>query len=224
MNKRTGRKRTAATGDQDQAPALRLEWRSPAELAVNPRNWRRHPEQQEAALAGVLSEVGWAGACLFNEATGLLIDGHLRQKVALANGADKIPVLVGRWTPDQEAKILATLDPIAGLATADPVALDQLLRDVTTSCEELQAVLDGLWADAQEGAVFDAAEAAPPELPDGDRSPFQQMTFTLHDSQAETVKAAIEKAKATGDFNGSPNENSNGNALARIAEAYLGQG
>ena len=127
------------------APGLRLEWRSPTELAANPRNWRRHPEAQQAALAGVLSEVGWAGACLFNETTGLLIDGHLRQKVALANGADKIPVLVGAWTPEQEAKILATLDPLAGMADADPVALDALLREVNTGCEELQQMLADLW-------------------------------------------------------------------------------
>ncbi len=200
-------------------PVLRLEWRSPAELSANPRNWRKHPEAQQAALAGVLSEVGWAGACLYNETTGLLIDGHLRQKVALANGADKIPVLVGSWTPEQEAKILATLDPLAGMAEADPVALDALLREVNTGCEELQQML----ADLAEGAgMYDVDEGDAPDLPDGDRQPFQQMTFTLHDSQAETVKAAIDKAKAAGDFDDSPNENSNGNALARIAEAYCG--
>lgn len=134
-------------------PPLRLEWRSPAELAENPRNWRTHPESQQAALAGVLSEVGWAGACLYNEQTGRLIDGHLRQKVALANGAEKVPVLVGSWTPEQEAKILATLDPIAGLAEADPVVLDALLREVNTGCAELQQMLDDLWSDVQADAI-----------------------------------------------------------------------
>jgi site-specific DNA-methyltransferase (adenine-specific)/modification methylase len=136
-----------ATMQAADGPPLRLEWRSPAELAANPRNWRRHPESQQAALAGVLSEVGWAGACLLNETTGLLIDGHLRQKVALANGAEKIPVLIGAWTPEQEAKILATLDPLASMAEADPVALDALLRDVNTGCEELQQMLADLWED-----------------------------------------------------------------------------
>jgi len=50
-----------AVKDATAGPGLRLEWRSPAELAANPRNWRKHPEAQQAALAGVLSEVGWAG-------------------------------------------------------------------------------------------------------------------------------------------------------------------
>ena len=59
-------------------------------------------------------------------------------------------------------------------------------------------------------------------LPDGDKQPFQQMTFTLHDSQADAVRRALDAAKDAGGFDGSPNENSNGNALARIAEAFLG--
>jgi hypothetical protein len=47
------------------------------------------------------------------------------------------------------------------------------------------------------------------------------MTFTLHNDQAEIINQAIELAKKQGPFNGL-NENSNGNALARIAEAYRG--
>lgn len=123
---------------------LRLEWRSPSELAENPANWRRHPEAQVNALTDVLSEVGWAGACLFNERTQRLIDGHARRKVALEQGAEKVPVLVGNWTEEQEAKILATLDPIASMAVADKDRLDALLRDVHTGSEALQQMLTDL--------------------------------------------------------------------------------
>ena len=63
-----------------------------------------------------------------------------------------------------------------------------------------------------------------PELGSGDKGAYQQMTFTLHDEQAESVKAALIKAKDAGVFDKELNENSNGNALERIAEAYLGQG
>jgi len=59
-------------------------------------------------------------------------------------------------------------------------------------------------------------------MPSGDKAPIQQITFTLHDDQAEAVKAALQKAKAAGPFVDTGNENSNGNALARIAEAYRG--
>jgi len=58
-------------------------------------------------------------------------------------------------------------------------------------------------------------------LPDEDRAPFQQMTFTLHDTQAEQVREAMKVSKAMGAFVDSENENSNGNALARICEIFL---
>jgi hypothetical protein len=67
---------------------------------------------------------------------------------------------------------------------------------------------------------MDEAEAFG-KLPDGDRAPFRQMTFTLHDTQAEQVFDALKLAKAQGAFVDSPNENSNGNALARICETYI---
>ena len=43
-------------------------------------NWRGHPEAQKKLLSAVMSEVGWAGALLFNEVTGRLIDGHARRR------------------------------------------------------------------------------------------------------------------------------------------------
>lgn len=132
-------------------PTLRLEWLSPAELAENPSNWRRHPNAQLAALTDVIAEVGWAGACLYNETTGRLIDGHARRKVALDQGTDKVPVLVGSWTEEQERKILATLDPLAAMAEADNDRLDALLRHVQTGSEALAGMLSKMAAD--EGIV-----------------------------------------------------------------------
>jgi hypothetical protein len=73
-------------------------------------------------------------------------------------------------------------------------------------------------------ALLEDAEAAFPELDDGDKQPFQQMAFTLHDDQAVIVQEALTKAKAMGSFDESINENSNGNALARVAELFLSWG
>ena len=52
-------------------------------------------------------------------------------------------------------------------------------------------------------------------LKDGDREPFQQMTFTLSDEQAEYIKGRISDIKQTDGFKNMEtlNENSNGNAL-----------
>jgi DNA modification methylase len=125
-------------------PPLRLEWRSPTELAENPRNWRRHPDAQLAALEDVIKEVGWAGVCLFNERTDRLIDGHLRKQIGLKRRDEKVPVLIGNWSEEQETKILATLDPISAMAQADGAKLEELLRNVKTDSAAVQSLLDEL--------------------------------------------------------------------------------
>lgn len=63
-------------------------------------------------------------------------------------------------------------------------------------------------------------------LPDGDKAPFQQMTFTLADEQAEQIKNAIDDIKKTEEYKYAEtmgNENSNGNALYLIVASWAGQ-
>jgi hypothetical protein len=63
-------------------------------------------------------------------------------------------------------------------------------------------------------------------LPDGDKSPFQQMTFTLADEQATQLKNAIEEIKRTEEYKYAEtmgNENSNGNALYLIIMQWAEQ-
>jgi hypothetical protein len=63
-------------------------------------------------------------------------------------------------------------------------------------------------------------------LPDGDKEPFQQMTFTLADEQAEVIKQAIADMKQTERYKYGEtfaNENGNGNALYFIVEQWAEQ-
>jgi hypothetical protein len=63
-------------------------------------------------------------------------------------------------------------------------------------------------------------------LPEGDKAPFQQMTFTLADEQATIIKNAIDDIKATDEYKyveTMGNENSNGNALYLITMQWAEQ-
>jgi len=63
-------------------------------------------------------------------------------------------------------------------------------------------------------------------LPDGDKAPFQQITFTLADEQAIQIKNAIEEIKRTDEYKyveTMGNENSNGNALYLIIMQWAEQ-
>lgn len=132
---------------------LRLVWMLGKELQNNPENWRTHPTSQKDALEGLLNSIGWAGACLYNETTGRLIDGHLRKEIA---PDAEIPVLIGEWTEDEEKLILASLDPIAAMAQADKEKLDALLQDVRSDDAAVQRMLaelaekEGLYLDKKQ--------------------------------------------------------------------------
>lgn len=159
---------------------LRLEYRDPAELADNPANWRVHPDTQLRALADVINEVGFADALLFNERTGRLLDGHARKKVA--KPGEKVPVLIGSWTEEQERIILATLDSSTGMAKADPAALDKLLQELTLSSHDMLNHLEELRRQAEALAQDEADDDAT----DGDAKveqmellPFEHYDYVL---------------------------------------------
>jgi hypothetical protein len=106
---------------------LRLEYVEAGSLTPNPSNWRRHPAEQLEGLDALIgdAEIGWAGALLYNERTRRLIDGHAR--LSVAKPTDRVPVLIGSWSPAAEAKILVTLDPLGGMGIADPDAYRKAL-------------------------------------------------------------------------------------------------
>jgi hypothetical protein len=204
---------------------LRLEYIEAGSLTENPSNWRTHPAGQTDALKELIGDpdIGWAGACLYNERTKRLIDGHARKNAV--DPATPIPVLIGDWSEEAEKKILLTLDPLAGMATVDPGQLRALLDSVEIDSEALKALADGLAETVKRLTPADSDDwsKASGSVPSGEKSPFQTISFTLSDSQAGSVKAAMDKAKKAGDFSASVNENSNGNALARICEDYIGR-
>ncbi len=116
------------------------------QLRPHPKNWRTHPQAQRDALCGVLAEIGYADALLVRELPdGLLqlIDGHLR---AETTPDVEVPVLVLDLDDRETAKLLALLDPLAGMAGKDRDALAGLLADVETDNRAVQALLEQMLA------------------------------------------------------------------------------
>ena len=130
-----------------------MEWRDrvkemkrvPAnEILPHPRNWRKHSDDQASALRDVLDDVGIADVliCFENSDRQLqLIDGHLRQDEF---GDQLIPVIVLDVDETEALKILATLDPLAGMAEMDAVLLKDILDEVELDGEGVLALIDTL--------------------------------------------------------------------------------
>jgi hypothetical protein len=116
----------------------------PDELVPNPRNWRTHPQEQQRALSGALTEVGWVAEVLVNRTTGHVVDGHLRIELALAREESTVPVTYVELSDEEERLILASLDPLAAMASAEQDQLAALLAGLEPADDALRALLDDL--------------------------------------------------------------------------------
>ncbi len=137
---------------------------APSAIVLNDRNWRTHPKAQRQALAGVLDQVGFVSPVMVNRRTGRLVDGHLRVELALARGEATVPVSYVDLSPEEEAIVLASLDPLAAMAGVDDEKLRALLADVSVDSEALAAMLSGIAPVATKAGLIDPDDVpAPPD-------------------------------------------------------------
>lgn len=118
----------------------------PAQLLANPRNFRRHPTEQQNALSGVITEIGYLDPVMVQAGTDMVIDGHLRVELAMRQHQPTIPVQYVDLTDDEAALALATFDPLTAMAYHDQEQLDALLAEISTDDAGVQALLDSLTA------------------------------------------------------------------------------
>ena len=107
------------------------------DLRPHPKNWRKHPEEQQNALRGILAEVGYVDALMVRELPDgslQIVDGHLR---AETTPDAEVPVLIVDLNDAEADKVLATFDPLAAMAEPDEAQLEALLKGIETDSEAL---------------------------------------------------------------------------------------
>jgi ParB family chromosome partitioning protein len=193
------------------------------------RLWPKNPRKNDGAveqIAASIARFGFAAPVVVQKSTGFVLCGNTRLKAARHLGLAEVPARVLDLS-DAEAEALAIADNRLGeLADWDAEALAAILRDLDAQGAEVKGLG---FTDDELAGILEAVNAVKEDewgdalgaLPEGDRAPIQSMTFTLHDEQAETVKRAMAAAKDMGEFVDTGNENSNGNALARVCEMFL---
>jgi DNA modification methylase len=123
---------------------------APGDLVANEKNWRTHPKAQHEALAGALGKVGIVQNVVVNQRSGRMVDGHLRVEMAISSGQPTVPITYVDLSDDEEKLILATIDPMTGLAGTDRKLLDSLITDIRLTDlgmdlgKGLNSLLDGL--------------------------------------------------------------------------------
>ena len=181
-------------------------------------NSRTHSDEQTTQIASSISEFGFTNPVLIDENDNL-IAGHGRLLAANKLGIEEVPAIIldGLTKAQKKAYVIADNQ----LALNSGWDLDTLRLEIET-LEELDFDLTLLGFDDDVIEKLLDIDAELPELPDGDRDPFQQKTFTLHDEQAQLIEDAISKAKSDPRIDTGLNENSNGNAIAWVCEQFLG--
>ena len=186
------------------------------------RNSRTHSDEQVAQVAASIREFGFTNPVLI-DGEGGIIAGHGRVMAARKLGMADVPCIrLAHLSDAQKRAYIIADNKLALNAGWDEEILALELLDLRG--EDFALPLSGFTSEELE-QIFSAFDVSPlgemPQMPSGDRQPFQQVTFTLHDTQAEQVQAALKAARNIGPYIGSPNENGNGNALARICETFL---
>jgi hypothetical protein len=145
----------------------------------------------------------------------VVLGGNMRLKACKEAGLKEIPIIKASELTEQQQKEFIVKDNV-GYGEWD-------WSDLANNWDSDQLEEWGLdipgFSDVEDlGENF--------SLPDGDKAPFQQMTFTLADEQATQIKNAIEEIKGTEEYKYAEtmgNENSNGNALYLIIMQWAEQ-
>lgn len=140
-----------------------------------------------------------------------IIAGHTRLLAAKKLKIDYVPVIVADDLNENQIKAFRLADnKVAEFSKWD----DELLWSEISQIDGLEMKDFGF----EILNVNDFDESF--KLPDGEKEPFQQMTFTLSDEQAEEIKKLLLIAKKGNKWAGFDNENKNGNALYRVFKEW----
>lgn len=145
----------------------------------------------------------------------MVLGGNMRLRAIQEIGLKEIPIIKAEnLTEEQEREFLIKDNVGFGEWDWDALANDWDYKELVDWALDVPKMLDP----EQFGEDF--------SLADGDKSPFQQITFTLADEQATQIKNAIADIKLTEEYKYMEtlgNENSNGNALYLIIMQWAEQ-
>jgi ParB family transcriptional regulator, chromosome partitioning protein len=188
-----------------------------ADLTPDPQNARQHDDKNLKAIQGSLTQFGQRKPIVITEA-GVIVAGNGTVEAAKLLGwtnimAVKVPE---DWTPAQVKAFAIADNRTAELATWKTEVLSAQLVEL----QNLDVEIEAFGFEQEQSSMDDFADALDGLLkPKGD---IEQITFTLHTDQAQLIKEALDVSKGMGDFGDTGNTNSNGNAITRIVELWMG--
>lgn len=186
------------------------------EAEYNPRELTKEQHKQ---ISDSIKRFGIVDPVIVNthkDRKNIIVGGHQRTKVAKELGFTEMPCVEVKLDSEKERELNIRLNKNTGQWDWDNLA----------NYFDLSDLVD--WGfNEKDMSFFDLNELSDDfTLPDGEKEPFQQMTFTLADSQAEFIREQLSKVKKDYDLDEVDtfgNENDNGNSLFLIISQWAEQ-
>ena len=176
------------------------------------KQYENNPRKNDEAVKYVaesIKEFGFKVPIVIDK-EGVIVAGHTRWKAAKSLNIKEVPCIIADDLSDDQIKAYRLADnKVSEFAEWDfnilNLELDELLDfDMSTFGFDIDEVVD------EYGTDFD--------LPDGDKSELEQITFTLHNEQAEFIKYSIGQIDEYSETFG--NTNKNGNAIYELVKQW----
>lgn len=186
-----------------------------------PENPRKREDSRQKSLEKSIDElpemtIARAALCFKHDGRYVVIGGNRRLEAQRALKRKEIPIIaLPEDTPVEKLRRIALLDnESTGETDWNKLAKEWNIKE-----------LKGWNIELPSNFVSPDDFGVQINLPSGEKKPYQQMTFTLADEQAQFVKEMIKLAKQEDDFKASEfiNSNQNGNALYYILKSWAEQ-
>lgn len=175
-----------------------------------PYNPRHITEEELGKLEQSIKRFGLVVPVVLNLRTNRLVSGHQRVRIAAKLGLE-VPTLEVDLPENEEKLLNVAMNRIRGKFDAEK------LSTIFSELVAAEADIEITGFDALEVAEINAMLG----MATKDTPTFPQLIFRVSRKDAAVVKEALRAAKKAGAFDEAENQNSNGNALMRIAEQFL---
>jgi len=182
---------------------LQIEYLEINRIVPYEKNPRRNDQAVEAVAASI-REFGFKVPIII-DGNNVIVCGHTRLKAAKKLKLQSVPCIRADDLTEEQIRAFRLADNKTGEAAEWDAEL------LNTELFELD--FDMAQFGFEEHSPDDYADSF--SLKEGDRQPFQTMSFTFSDAQVEDIKSAMTEMKQTSGYKNyeGDNENSNGNAL-----------
>ena len=201
--------------------AMKLEKAKIEDLVNDPANVRKHDERNIDAIRASLQRFGQQKPIVV-DGKGVVVAGNGTLMAAKSLGWKDIGIVRTELVGADAIAYAIADNRIAELAVWDDAALAKTLAQLQND-DSIDETITGFNEQDIEGMLGEFAVdiAEMPELADGEKDGFEQITFMFTDEQCAFVKQMLEDAIAAGNCTDETNTSKNANALVFLLNSSV---